>query len=511
LVRMTRADKVAIVLSLLGVIAAYWVADRYYERLAHLEDEMSYVWQSQVIARGYLTIPSPPYPKSFLWPFVVDYNGQRFGKYPPGWPALLALGVRLGVRDLVNPLLAGLGIWLTYRLGKRTLGETVGLLASGLTLVSPFFLVNSGSLLSHPLGLVLSAAFALGWLKAFGDPISARPWPPTLAAATALGALALTRPFTALGVAIPFAVHGVYRLIKGDRAIRWRLLAFAGLTLFISSFYFVWQYLVTGDPLLNPYTLWWAYDKIGFGPGYGVLPGGNTLDQAIFNTRFSLEVGAWDLFGWPMLSWIFIPFGLAAVLREPFKRGEALLLGSVFPTLVVIYLAYWVGSTLYGPRYFFEGLYSLTILSGAGIALLAGWPVRPGRPWPQWTNRQRIRSLAVSGILAGLVAFNLVFYLPPRLERMFGLYDVQRTYQQPFLTSSAQQLTPALIIVHPEKDWIEYGTLLELESPFLDSPFIFVHSYGVKQDQAVAAQFPGRKVFHYYADTPFTFYSAPRH
>jgi 4-amino-4-deoxy-L-arabinose transferase-like glycosyltransferase len=507
---LTRADKVAIVLSLLAVLAAYWVADRYYEKLAHLEDEMSYVWQAQVIARGQLTVPSPTHPDSFLWPFVVDHNGQRFGKYPPGWPAVLALGVRLGVRDLVNPLLAGLGIWLIYRLGKRTFGETVGLLASGLTLASPFFLVNSASLLSHPLGLALSAAFALSWLKAFGDPISSRPWLPTLAAAIALGALVLTRPFTAVGVAIPFAIHGAYRLITGNKSIRRRLLVFAGLVLLISSLYFVWQYLVTGDPFLNPYTLWWTYDRIGFGPGHGHRLAGHTLDQAIFNTKFSLKVGAWDLFGWPMLSWIFIPFGLMAVLREPFKRGEALLLSSVFPTLVIIYLAYWVGASLYGPRYFYEGLYSVTLLSAVGIAFLAGWPVRPGRQWAKGTKQKRARSLAMCGLLAGLVAFNLVFYLPPRLERMFGLYGVQRSYQLPFLTQSAQQLAPALIIVHPQNDWIEYGTLLELESPFLDSPFIFVQSFGLEQDQAVAAQFPGRRVYHYYSDTPFTFYSAPR-
>jgi 4-amino-4-deoxy-L-arabinose transferase-like glycosyltransferase len=105
---------------------------------------------------------------SFLVPFVVDYEGQRFGKYPLGWPAMLALGIALGARSLVNPLLAGLGVWLTYRLGKRTLGETVGLLAAGLTLTSPFFLLNSGSLLS-PFGLV-TAAFALaGWMPGTPD------------------------------------------------------------------------------------------------------------------------------------------------------------------------------------------------------------------------------------------------------------------------------------------------------------------------------------------------------
>ena len=147
---MSRADRIALVLSLLAVVAAFLVADRIFENIAHLEDEIAYLWQAQAIAHGDLTLPSPPHPHSFLVPFVVDYKGLRFGKYPLGWPVLLGVGVRLGVRNLVNPLLAGLGVWLTYRLGKKIFGETVGLLAAGLTLTSPFFLVNSGSLLSHP-------------------------------------------------------------------------------------------------------------------------------------------------------------------------------------------------------------------------------------------------------------------------------------------------------------------------------------------------------------------------
>ena len=166
-VALSRADRIALILSLIAVAASYWVAVRIFEGMAHIEDEVAYVWQAQAIAGGHLTLPSPSHEKSFLVPFVVDHNGQRFGKYPLGWPVMLAVGELLGVRPLVNALLAGFAVWLTYHLGKRIFGETVGLLAAGLTLTSPFFLMNSGSLLSHPFGLFLSAAFALSWLDAW--------------------------------------------------------------------------------------------------------------------------------------------------------------------------------------------------------------------------------------------------------------------------------------------------------------------------------------------------------
>jgi 4-amino-4-deoxy-L-arabinose transferase-like glycosyltransferase len=438
----------------------------------------------------------------------VDYNGQRFGKYPLGWPVVLSFGELLGKRSLVNPLLAGLGIWLTYQLGKRTFGRTVGLLAAGLTLTSPFFLINSATLLAHPLGLVLSAAFALFWLDAFYLPKARYPlrvenrWLPTLAAGAALGVLALTRPLTAVAIGLPFALHGVYLLIRGDRQVRLRLIALGVVVLALGALHFAWQFALTGDPLLNPYTLWWEYDKVGFGPGFGHRPEGHTLDQARINTRFSLYVGRHDLFGWGAFSWIFLPFGLWAMRRN----RSSWLLASVFPSMVVIYLAYWIGSSLLGPRYFYESLYSLTLVSAAGIAQLAGWPTTPGSPFPNFKGWRRIRPLAITALVALLVCANLIFYTPLRLGNLYGLYGLQRSDLDPFLNPSAQELTPALVIVHPAGKWSEYGSFLELQDPFFSTPFVFVIARSQEANEAVENYFPERNAYHYYTDRPYTFY-----
>jgi hypothetical protein len=511
---MRHADRIALLLSLLAVLAGIWVADRIYERLAHLEDEMAYVWQAQVIARGHLTTPVPPGERSFLVPFVVDYEGLRFGKYPLGWPVLLSFGVRAGARHLVNPLLGGLAVWLTYLLVRRTLGRPAALLAAGLTVVSPFFLMNTGSLLSHPWGLVLSAAFALSWLDAFDQrqPESGAPgwrrWLPTISAGACLGMMALTRPLTALLVGLPFGLHGLFLLTRGDWSTRRRVLLVGLLAGAIAALLFAWQYAVTGDPWLNPYTLWWEYDKVGFGPGYGVTQAGHNLDQARVNTDFSLWVGNRDLFGWGAYSWLFIPFGVWAIRRN----RPALLVSSVFPVLVIGYMAYWIGSWIVGPRYYFEGLYSLTLLSAAGIAWLAGWPLSETTDAPPNTVTKnpsrwlRLRRLGMTAILALLISGNLIFYLPMRMNMLIGLYDVQHVHLEPFLTPSAQKLPPALIVVHVTGKWIQYGRLIELSDPLLDSPFIIIFSRGPEIDAEVIQHFPDRAVYHYYPDTPYRFY-----
>jgi 4-amino-4-deoxy-L-arabinose transferase-like glycosyltransferase len=504
---MRLANILALILSLLAFCAALLVAMYIFEDMPHLEDEMAYVWQAQAMARGKLSVSTPPEPKAFLVPFVVDYNGQRFGKYPLGWPAMLALGERLDLRILVNPLLAAWGVWLTYLLGKRLFSELVGLLAAALTLTSPFFLMNSGSLLSHPFGLFLSTGFALAWLDAWEkNPDQHRTYPdwlPLITAASCLGLLTFTRPLTAAAVALPFVFHGIYLLLGGDRRTRLRLILFCGVVLLLASLILIWQYAVTGDPLLNPYTLWWSYDKIGFGPGFGHMPNGHSWNLAKINTRFSLRVGWHDLFGWGQYSWIFLPFGALTMLLQ--RNWKGLMVALVFPSLVLLYLAYWIGSSLYGPRYFYEGLFSLTLPSALGIAFLAGWPTRPGVRWQPFSGWKKARPLIVMAAVLFLVSLNVLYYVPARVGGMQGLYGISRQRLEPFLTPQAQALTPALVIVHAGR-WTEYGALLELQNPFLDTPFIFVMYNGERIKTALADAFPGRQLIEYYPKTPTVLY-----
>jgi len=506
-------NQIAFFISIATVFATYFVADRVYEHMAHFEDEMAYVWQAQAIAGGNLVLPSPPNPKSFMTPFVIDYNGVRFGKYPPGWPTVLALGFATGLEDWVNPILTGLGIWLLYLLPKRITTRPIGLLAVILMLTSPMFWLLSGSLLSHAWSLVLTLGFVLAWFDTFGInhegkqgknfaffasfTVQKHPtWLTILVAGLSLGVLILTRPMNAVGVALPFFVHGLVLLVRGDRFMRMRVLTIGLLAASVGALYFAWQFAVTGDPLLNPYTLWWKYDKIGFGEAYGRWGDGHTLDHAWYIIKYSLwwpRGTPGDIFGWENLWWLFLPFGLWA-LR---KKLSAWLVAGIFPALLLAYIPYWIGSWQYGPRYYYEGMLSLTLLSAAGVFWLAG-------------DGMRIRKVLAGLALAVLVGYNLFAYLPDRLWKMYGMYNISRAMLEPFYTVEAQKLTPALIIVHTQNEWTEYGGLLELQNAQLTTPFIFVLS---RRDVVFAdyyERFPERRMYHYYPDEPFAFYQIPR-
>jgi len=494
---MTRSDWIVLLIVLSVIIAAGMIASGIFENMAHLEDEFAYLWQAKVITRGKLSLPSPDYPTKFLVPFVVDHQGFRFGKYPLGWPVMLSLGVRIGIRNWINPILAGLAIWLVYQLGKKVANEIVGILSAILLGTSPIFLIQAGTLLSHTWSLVLATGFMLFWIDTIHNKDHASDWWKAVISGLCLGLVGLTRPLTMVGLSIPFLIEGLILMIRGSKPQRQKILIVGGAALLLASLHFVWQLALTGDLLTNPYTLWWPYDKLGFGPGFGVLPSGHSPYQAYLNTKHSMHAGLSDLFGWGMISWIFLPLGL---IRSG-RYCRVHLLTGVFLSLVILYSAYWVGARLLGPRYYFEALPGLVILTALGISWLAGWTTKVDAVNQQPEGWLRYRSPLVVGLVGILIFCNFNFYLPNRLRTLRGLYGIERSDLAPFLSTEAYELTPALIIVHSDV-WMPYGSLLELESPNLDSPYIFAWSSRPNDYQElVNAYLDQRTVIHYFPET----------
>jgi hypothetical protein len=499
--RPRRAAVAAAALALLTIAASRWIAIDVFETIPHVEDEFAYLWQAKVMAGGRLALPSPPEPESFLVPFVVDHQGIRFGKYPPGWPAALAIGVAAGAPYWVNPLLAGLAVWLTYRLGRRLAGDLGGLLAAGLTGSSPMLLMLSGSLMPHMLSLVLTVGWMLAWFDLFlprsggsvtGMARSIR----IVAAGGSLGLMILARPVTASAVAFPFVLHAIYLLLRFRGRYAGDLIGVAAAATAIGAILPVWQWSLTGEAWRSPYTLWWPYDRMGFGEGVGPLAEGHTLRQAWINTRMSLYAWQHDLFGWPFLSWVFLPLGMWSLRR----RVDAWLALLVFPALVAVHTAYWVGSWLLGPRYFVEALPALASISAAGIVWAEGW-AKDG------AGRRRVPRLGIAPVIILLLGVNLGLYLPARLGGLRGLFGITRSALAAF-----EEVNPgaAVVIVHRNPAWHGYGNLLTLTPPFREGELKLLYERGPEIDVRAASLFPDLPVYHYYPEEPGRLYSAPR-
>ncbi len=201
--------------------------------------------------------------------------------------------------------------------------------------------------------------------------------------------------------------------------------------------HFLWQYVLTGDPLRNPYTLVWPYDTIGFGPGIGRQSGGYLPGMAVKNARAALYVGMFDLSGWLKYSWILIPVGFLACLRD----RRCLLVSTTALSIVAAYALYWIGSDLFGPRYYFEGLPACILLTAVAINWLAGkLPAVSGKLF--WKSFSTWRFILVSSLVTLLVVCTFQFYLPLRLPRFYNLYGANRERIRPFEENDRPGITP---------------------------------------------------------------------
>ena len=150
---MTHLTKIwggAVVICLAAFVAIAILSAQIFEHVPHSEDEVAYLFQAKVFAQNRVTVPTPPLEEAFWSPFVVDYQGWRFGKYQPGWPLLLSLGVRLNAPWLINAMLGTLTLVLIAWLGygyycTRDKPELclLPVIAAGLGLITPGFLFLS--------------------------------------------------------------------------------------------------------------------------------------------------------------------------------------------------------------------------------------------------------------------------------------------------------------------------------------------------------------------------------
>lgn len=469
---------------------AAWSSLSIFERLPRTEDEVTFLFQAKTIAEGQAVAPAPEHPEFFFMSFVIARDGLWFGKYPPGYPAVLSLGVLAGQPWLVNALAAFAAIGLLVLVGRRFYDTRTTLLGAGLLALSPFFILQSGSLLSHVVALcwTLLLLLLVDVMRSRDVPLAA------LGAGAAGGSLLLTRPLTAVGIALPFIVLAIVDLLRRRPFWgRYALVALGGLPFVVVLL--AYNDTTTGHPLRTAYELWWSYDRIGFGPEYGI--NGHSVGDAIRNTRTNLRDLSQVLFGWPeRLS--FLPILLAAcvgvwnIRRHGFSRPTSadLLLVGMVAGLIGVHMLYWTSGRMYGPRYYFEIIGALSLLGARGIVWL--WDAAG-----IWLQRRNIAAgwprLAIPVVVAGLVAYNLFVTLPSEADRY---RDWNGVHRQDLEVVRSADLENALVFA-PRPNWQAYAPLFLENSTTLDGDVIYAVDRGEDRNRVLMRDFPDRRYYRY--------------
>ncbi len=494
----------------LALVAAVAMTFLVTERVPHLEDEIAYLFQARTYARGKLWAPPPPLKRVFFTPFVLTIHDKQVGKYPFGWPLMLALGERVGAGWLVNPILGAVTVILTYALGRDLYNRRTGTIAGLLALTSPFFLIQSSTYMSHAAACLWATLLAWALLRVDVARDAGRRrqgW--AALAGFSVGMLALTRPLTALGIGVPFVVWLGIRALRRPRDL-WSMaqtywpLALLALTMI--ALQPLYLYVVTGNPSTNLYTFVWDYDRIGFGPGIGPHTG-HTLRQGLLTAAQGLKLWSSELFGWPYMSWIPLLLGLVAGFRGAAQGRQVwpILFLAPFLSLVTVHIAYWVGAQVYGPRYYYEAHAGLCILAALGLQegirvakCLWTWlrkHAQAGLPTPLG-NRCACHSniWLTSGLLIGLIAVNVSLYLPDRLSDWHGMYNITA---EPVVQLERLRQSDSVVVFVRGEHWIDYAPFFAMNSPWLDSSTVAAHDLGLNYVHAVMSLYPEREVWFY--------------
>lgn len=511
----TTRDRILLLPVMLAVFAlTLAIALHVLDRIPHIQDSVTYLFQAKTLAGGRLWSPAPPLPEFFEQEFLLVRDGRWFGKYPPGFPVVLAVGVLAGAPWLVNPLLAVLTTPLLFVLGKQLYSRTTGLLAAALLLASPFFLFMSANLMAHSAELFWATLFMVCWLNALRKPRGRR-WP--VAAGIALGLLFLTRQLTALALGLPFLSITFLSTLPGGQgaalARRFqdlfrknseplrRLLVVGMTALPFLLLLLAYQWSLTGDPLQDPRLLYWEYDHLGFGQDIGEgqnafrlarteeglaqiwfhddsqPPRGHSPARGIYNVQQNLQALERQLFGWlPALT--LAPVWMALLLR-PLRSREWALLASLL-VLAAVYVFYWSDGIAYGPRYFYAALGALLLLTAHGLRLAGRW----------LGNHGGRRAMAL--LLIALVAASYVANTPGYLQN-YDSYNFVSRRKLDLVQQGVEK--PALVFVEAGLDWWEYGSVFSANDPWLEGRLVFARDLGAPANRRLMARFPQRRAY----------------
>ena len=468
--------------------------------IPHVPDEVSYVFQAKLLASFHLTapIPSPKTAFDFFYPsLLVDSGGRWASIYPFGHPLMLSIGELVGAVWLIPPLLGALSILLIYRVGKRIHGPHVGVVAALLLAFSPFFQMTASNLMSHNTAmfyLLVSLFFiTAGWKRrslAYG------------LGGVFFGLLLNTRPLTAAALVPPFAFLFVsdFALERGQRvAVIRRSCAFAAGVLLMVGAMCLYNLGTTGS-LSSGYGNNSSLETvIGFGNR-------NSLARGLENDQAQLSALLPSLNGWPLF------IGLALV-PLPFLLGSRsrwdvfLLLAALFA--MGVWTLYESSGLMHGPRYWFEAVPFLMLLSARGLTLLqerlAHWSrliLGRLRPTEEPIAVARVTGYAALGVLLAISVHGWMLgkhfdiertdFMPRTISELKGFNGADGRLLQ---AADKMHIHNALILVAPCGNWQCYGTVFWKNSPDFNGDIIWAKDVPEMRYAATLDKYAGRKIY----------------
>ncbi|GAC1422692.1 MAG: hypothetical protein NVSMB54_02400 [Ktedonobacteraceae bacterium] len=474
-----------------------WTAVVQYHGEPHIFDASAYLFAAKMYALGHLSVPIPLAIDRFPGPFMLQFDGRWFGQYAPGTALTLVPGIWLGMPWLVEPLLGTFALFGIGLIAARLYNRQVATLAVLLGTLSPFYSYLAASYLSHAIalfyfvwGLWALLRFAQG--RAIGN---------MALAAAFFGMAGLTRDLVALlFVAVMFP--GILLLSWHSLRQEWKRWGMGGAVFLTVALFFLcislgFNELLTGNIFITPRSLFFEGDHWGFGQGVGFY-GQHTLAAGFVNLDELLTILAIDLFGWPFyLSFAFLVMPFLA--RRAVSADWLLLIAAGI--MISAYIGYFYHGIYLGPRYLFETLPFLLILTARGIVTLTetGKSVRATLINMNKLQGAEIQHSVVPSsvvtvlLVAILIACNILYFMPRQVvlhQNYTGLpagtsIDLNTMYHPPLHNA---------IVVTGDYSLYQF-VLFPLNDPYLHDSVIYALASNPLEYAELRMAYPGRTLY----------------
>lgn len=378
-----------------------------------LIDEVVQLLQARIYAMGHLWLPVAAHREFFSILHVVDTGDKLYSQFPPGGPAMLALGELVHAPWLVGPASGAISVAIFAKLVKLTDPGATRAFHVGATLlfaVTPFGAFMFGSHMNHAttLAWLLLATLALANIAGSTSPRIG--W--AFVNGLGLGVAATIRPLDAFAFALPAAAWLILLACRDRR--RWSDIVASGIGVAIPFGAMMYVNVqTTGSPLLFGYEVLWGK---AHGLGFHTAPWGEAHTPSRGLEFISLYVTRLQTYLFETPFPAMLPVIGALALTRKLSALDRYLLASA-TLLGAFYFAYWHDGFFLGPRFVFPWL-PVLVLFAARLPKLVRERFGRGRVWAG-TNA----ALATGAVMA------VGFSLPGRvLEYQNGLTSMRVDY-----------------------------------------------------------------------------------
>jgi hypothetical protein len=441
-------------------------------------DDAMYAFQARLLLHGHLSLPA-----SFE-PFRPWASGTRNGhivlKYTPVWPAMLALGDRLGSMRFAAAGAAAAAAVFVGLIGREMFGRWLeGLLAAAVLVLSPLFLFQSGTYLPYVFEFALEAAIVWLVVSAVHDEAPRGRRVRLVLSGFLWGAALFARQYDALLLALPLVIAAAIAVRhRPRRLVQWGTWAACGTALPILAL-LSFNAVLMGSPLRNTFNVTGPNDTLGFG-SRGVFPT-TEFKFTMTDAAVSVERNLAQLPGWTFGGYLLLALAAIGLWRSRRQGFPVWAVAGIAASFTIGYALFWSpysivklwpGARTLGPFYHLALLIPIAIFSACALGALFD------------------RSRMLGGVAIGVLAISTAFAVSTRVDRNGDVTDEYRAAR--VMVDDAHLDHAVLFLEDRGQQGFESATPFLENTPSLSTQRVIYAIEGGPGDLDVLARYPDR-------------------